>query len=179
MRRRLPNWGTRTIPATGARGNPRVVVVAGPAVEPHSCSPSTHSRSRCEPARPPTSAVNTKCRIPITGIPCSAQIPVSMRTLYRIRLRIHLLYPLLVFMIVRQCHQYTHSRLQFGLHRVKAFSLSLDTNHSPYIPQCPVTFPIYPWSHIRLLMHNPNISTRMAVTPLHLILLRTRSMQLS
>lgn len=54
-----------------------------------------------------------------------------------------------------------------------------DTNYSPYIPQCPVTFPIYPWSHIRLLMHNPNISARMAVTPLHLILLHTPSMQLS
>ena len=61
----------------------------------------------------------------------------------------------------------------------ESFSPSLDTNYSPYIPQCPVTFPIYPWSHIRLLMHNPNISTRMAVTPLHLILPHTRSMQLS
>ena len=59
------------------------------------------------------------------------------------------------------------------------FSPSLDTNHSPCIPQCPVTFPIYPWSHIRLLMPNPNTSTRIAVTLLLLILLHTRSMQLS
>ena len=61
----------------------------------------------------------------------------------------------------------------------ESFSPSLDTNYSPYIPQCPVTFPIYRWSHIRLLMHNPNISTQMAVTLLHLILPHTRSMQLS
>jgi hypothetical protein len=58
-------------------------------------------------------------------------------------------------------------------------SPSLDTNYSPYKPQCPVTFPIYPWSHIRLLMHNPNSSTRTAVTLFHLILPHTRSMQLS
>jgi hypothetical protein len=124
LRRRLPNWGTRTTPATEAHGNPRVVVVAGPAVKPHSCSQSgpglTLSRSRCEPAPPSTSTVNTRCRIPITGIACSAQILASMRTLYRIQLQIHPLYPLLVFMIIRRCHQYTHSRLQFGPHRVKA-----------------------------------------------------------
>jgi len=138
----------------------------------------TLSRSRCEPAPPSTSTGITRCRIPTTGIACSAQIPASIRTLYRIQLRIHLLYPLLVFMIIRRCHQYTHSRLQFGLHRVKALvpvSIQI-TNH---ILQCPVTFLIYPWSHIRLHMHNPNISTRMAVTLLHLIPPHTLSMQLS
>lgn len=61
----------------------------------------------------------------------------------------------------------------------ESFSPSLDKNHLPYIPQCPVTFLICPWSHIRLLMHNPNISTRTAITLLHLILPHTRSMQLS
>jgi hypothetical protein len=93
----------------------------------------TLSRSRCEPAPPSTSTTNTRCRIPITGIACSAQIPASMRTLYRIQLRIHLLYPLLVFMIIRRCHQYTHSRLQFGLHRVKALvPVSIQTTHHMY-----------------------------------------------
>ena len=57
------------------------------------------------------------------------------------------------------------------------FSSSLDVNHSPCIPQCHVTFPIHPWSHIRLLMPIPNTLTRMAVTLLHPILLHTRSMQ--
>ena len=61
----------------------------------------------------------------------------------------------------------------------ESFSPSLDTNYSPYIPQRPVTFPIYPWSHIRLHMHNPNISTRIAVNLLHLIPPHTRSMRLS
>jgi hypothetical protein len=91
--------------------------VAGPAVD--SCSQSgpglTLSRSRCEPA---PSKASTRCRIQITGIACSAQIPASVRTLYRTQLRILLVYPL-VFMIIRRCRQYTHSRLQFGLHRVK------------------------------------------------------------
>ena len=80
----------------------------------------TLSRSRCEPAPLSTSTTSTRCRIPITGIACSAQIPASIRTLYRIQLRIHLVYPLLVLMIIRRCHQYTHSHLQFGLPRVKA-----------------------------------------------------------
>ena len=42
-----------------------------------------------------------------------------MRTLYRIQFQIHLLYPLLVFMIISRCHQCTLSRLPYGLHRVK------------------------------------------------------------
>jgi hypothetical protein len=61
----------------------------------------------------------------------------------------------------------------------ESFSPSLDTNYSPYMPQCPVTFPIYPWSHIRLHMHNPNTSAQIAVNLLHQILPHTRSMRLS
>ena len=128
----LPNWGARTIPATSHKSPRKSAVVAGPAVEPVSAGPGpglTLSRSRCEPAPPSTSTANTRCRIPITGIACSVQIPTSIRTLYKIQLRIHLLYPR-VFMIIRRCHQYTHSRLQFGLHRVKAYiPVSIQITH--------------------------------------------------
>jgi hypothetical protein len=123
--------------------------------------PHSLSSPRREPALPSTSTANTRCRIPITGTAYSAQILTRMRILYRIQLQIHLLYPRLVFMIIRCCHQCTLSRLPYGLHKR------------------PVSFPIYPWSHARLLMHSPNISPRMTTTPLRLILRHTRSMQLS
>jgi hypothetical protein len=80
-----------------------------------------------------TSTANTRCKIPITGIACSAQILASMRTLCRIHPRIHLLYPLLVFMIIRRRHRYTHSHLQFGLHRVKGLvPVSIQITHHIY-----------------------------------------------
>jgi len=97
---------------------PNPAEISGSPFSPARRSNSTRARShplqgvRCHP--------RTRCRTPITGTAYSAQIPASMRTLYRIQLPIHLLYPLLVFMIIRRCHRCTHSRLQFGLHRVKA-----------------------------------------------------------
>lgn len=107
-------------PHDSSHSSPRkseVAVVAGPGTA-FVLLGLTLSRSRWEPAPPSTSTANTRCRIPITGIACSAQIPASVRTLYRTQFRIHLVYPP-VFMIIRRCHRYTHSRLQFGLHRVK------------------------------------------------------------
>ena len=94
-----------------------VVVQAstGPAIE-RCPSGLTLSSSRREPALPSTLTTNTRCRIPITGTACGAQIPTRMRTLYKIQLQIHLLYPLLVFVIISRCHLL---RLPYGLHRVK------------------------------------------------------------
>lgn len=131
---------TRTTPATGVRGNPRVVVVAGPAVESPiaqgQASHLSHLRSRCDCASllsPPTPTANTRCKTPITGIACSVQMPANIRTLFKIQLRIHLLYPRLAFMIIRRCHQFTNSRLQFGLHRVKALApVSMQITHYIY-----------------------------------------------
>jgi hypothetical protein len=111
---------------------------------------SLGSRSRWEPALPSTSTANTICRIPITGTACSAQIPASMRTPYRIQLPIHLLYLLLVFMIIRPCHQCTHSGLQCGLHRVKAL-VSVSIQFTYYI--MPVSRHL---SHLSMVAHSPS-----------------------
>jgi hypothetical protein len=103
--------------------------------------PHSLSSPRREPALPSTSTANTRCRIPITGTAYSAQILTRMRILYRIQLQIHLLYPRLVFMIIRCCHQCTLSRLPYGLHKVKSFSPSLDTNTHHIYHSVPSVFP--------------------------------------
>lgn len=84
--------------------------------------PSLTLKLRRKPALLLTSTTNPRCRITITGTACSAQILTNIRTLYKTQFQIHLLYPLLVFMIIRHCHQCTLSRLPYCLHRVKALT---------------------------------------------------------
>jgi hypothetical protein len=164
------------------RKNPRVAVVSGPAVEPHSCSQSGPGLTT------PRLKVRACAAINVNG-QYKMQDPNHWYSLQRSNTGQR---PYSI-----QDSASNTPSLPAGLHDNQAlssvysftsavrptqgesFSPSLDTNLSPYIPQCPVTFPIYLWSHIRLLMHNPNILTRMAVTLLHLILPHTRSTQLS
>jgi hypothetical protein len=166
------------IPATEARGNP---VVAGPAAEPRSCSQSRSHTLKIK--------VRACAAINVNGH-YKMQDPNHWYSVQRSNTGQHAY-------SIQDSASNTPTLPPAGLHDNQAlssvysfasavrptqgenFSPSLDTNYSPYILQCPVTSLIYPWSHIRLHMHNPNISTRMPVTLLHLILPHTLSMQLS
>jgi hypothetical protein len=72
----------------------------------------------------PTSTTNTTCRTTITGTPCSAQMPISMRTQHKIRLQLHPLLPLLLLTLLRRCQEGTLSRLPPDLRTVKVLVLA-------------------------------------------------------
>ena len=144
MRRRLPNWGTRTIPATEAAEIRGSLVVAGPAIR------------ALRPLHPYTLKVKVRAcaAINVNG-QYKMQDPNRWYNLRRSNTGQQAY-------SIQDSASNTPTLPPASLHgnqtlssvysfasavrptQGESFSTSLDTNHSPCMPQCPVIFPIYP-----------------------------------